>query len=71
VGRSKLDRDAEMIRVYGDNYWSMQIIKDPAMAAALKFLRNLIGEVSQVASVDSREFSTLVSDAGVLRPANS
>jgi len=62
------NRDADMIRVYGMNHWSIQITEDPVMANALEFLRNLIGEVSQAASVDSATYSRLVGDAGILRP---
>ncbi len=29
------NRDVDVIRTYGDDYWSREIIKDPAMAAAL------------------------------------
>jgi len=62
------NRDAGTIRIYGNNHWSVQIIEDPAMANALEFLRNLIGDVSRAVSVDSARYSQLVSDAQVLRP---
>jgi hypothetical protein len=64
------DRDADSIRIYGNRYWRREIVKDPAMAAALGFLRRSIAKVSQAASVDSREFGELVSEAAVLRPAD-
>jgi hypothetical protein len=64
------DRDADSIRIYGNRYWRREIIKDPAMAAALGFLHRSIAKVSQAASIDSREFGELVSEAAVLRPAD-
>jgi len=64
------DRDADLIRIYGNRYWRREIIKDPAMATALGILRRSIAKVSQAASVDSREFGELVSEAAVLRPAD-
>jgi hypothetical protein len=64
------DRDADLIRTYGDRYWRREIIEDPAMAAALGFLHGSIATVSRVASVGSREFGELVSEAAVLRPAD-
>jgi hypothetical protein len=64
------NRDVDVIRTYGDDYWSREIIKDPAMATALGFLRRSIAKVSQAASVDSHEFGELVSEATVLRPAD-
>jgi len=64
------NRDAGTIRIYGDNHWSKEIIKDPAMAKALGFLRSLIEEVSEAALADSRQFDRLVSEAAVLRPVN-
>jgi hypothetical protein len=65
------NRDAAMIRQYGLKYWERKIVGDPAMLAALEFLRGMIREVSQAASVDSREFSRLVSAGTVLRPPNT
>jgi hypothetical protein len=62
------NRDADTIRVYGRNRWNVQIIEDPAMEAAIGFLRNMIAEVSQAASVDSVTYNRLVGDAGILRP---
>ena len=35
------NRDVDVIRTFGDDYWSREIIKDPAMAAALGFLREV------------------------------
>lgn len=64
------DRDADLIRTYGNRYWRREIIKDPAMAAALGFLRRSIAKVSQAASIDSHEFDELVSEAAVLRPVD-
>ena len=64
------DRDADLIRIYGKRYWRREIIKDPAMATALGFLRRSIAKVSQAASVDPHEFDELVSEAAVLRPAD-
>jgi len=64
------NRDAGMIRVYGNNHWSVQITEDPAMEAAINFLRDLIAEVSQATSVDSEELERLVSNASVLRPGS-
>lgn len=64
------NRDVDVIRTYGDDYWSREIIKDPAMATALGFLRRSIAKVSQAASIDSHEFDELVSEAAVLRPAD-
>ena len=61
-------RDADTIRVYGRNRWNVQIIEDPAMEAAIGFLRNMIAEVSQAMSVDSVTYNRLVGDAGILRP---
>ena len=62
------NRDADTIRVYGRNHWNVQIIEDPAMEAAIGFLRNMIAEVSQAVSVDSVTYNRLVGDAGILRP---
>ena len=62
------NRDADTIRVYGRNHWNVQIIEDPAMEAAIGFLRNMIAEVSQAVSVDSITYNRLVGDAGILRP---
>ena len=62
------NRDAGIIRIYGNNHWSAQIIEDPAMANALEFLRDLIVEVSPAVSVDSGRYRRLVSDARVLLP---
>jgi hypothetical protein len=62
------NRDADMIRVYGNNHWRAQITEDPAMEAALALLRNMIAEVSQATSVDSEVFKRLVCNASVLRP---
>jgi hypothetical protein len=64
------DRDADLIRAYGNRYWRREIIKDPAMATALGFLHRSIAKVSQAASIDSREFGELVTEAAVLRPAD-
>jgi hypothetical protein len=64
------DRDADLIRTSGNRYWRREIIKDPAVAAALGFLRGSVAKVSRAASVDSREFGELVSEAAVLRPAD-
>jgi hypothetical protein len=64
------NRDAGVIRVYGKNHWSVQITEDPAMEAAINFLRDLIAEVSQATSVDSEELKRLVSNASVLRPGS-
>lgn len=65
------DRDADVIRTYGDNYWDREIINDPLMARALEFLRRLIVKASQRPPVDSLEFGRLVREAAVLRPADS
>lgn len=64
------DRDADLIRTYGNRYWRREILKDPAMAAAIGFLRRSIAKVSPAVSIDSHEFGELVSEAAVLRPAN-
>ena len=64
------NRDADMIRVYGKNRWRAQIIEDPAMEAAIGFLRDMIAEVSRATSVDSEELKRLVSNASVLRPGS-
>lgn len=62
------DRDADMIRQRGDAYWSEEIVKDPAMAAAINFLRKLITRASQNTMVDSVEFIDLAEAGSVLRP---
>lgn len=64
------DRDANVIRVRGHEYWSREVLKDPVMAQAVQFLRGLIGSLSQAASVDSREYARLVGEAEVLRPVH-
>jgi hypothetical protein len=63
------DRDVNLIRRYGDDHWSREIIRDPAMAAALGFMHRSIANVSQVTSVDSHLFGKLAREAAVLRPA--
>jgi hypothetical protein len=65
------NRDIEVIRTYGNGYWSREIIKDPAMARAIEFLRNSIERLSRVAAVDALELDRLVSGAAVLRPAET
>jgi hypothetical protein len=62
------DRDADIIRQRGDTYWNEEIIKDPAMAAAIEFLRELILRASQNTVIDSVEFVGLVEAGSVLRP---
>jgi len=62
------DQDTDLIRIYGQRYWRRQIIKDPAVAAALSFLPELIAKASHAVSVDAHEFRAFVSEAAVLRP---
>jgi hypothetical protein len=62
------NRDADVIRMYGDKYWSREILRDPTMATAIGFLRGLIAEISQTGSVGPRKFDELVREAAVLRP---
>jgi hypothetical protein len=62
------DRDADMIRQRGDAYWSEEIVKDPAMAVAIDFLRKLVERASQETMVDSVEFIDLAEAGSVLRP---
>jgi len=64
-------RDVEIIRTYGNGYWSREIIKDPAMERAIEFLRNSIAMLSQVVSVDMLELEKLVGEAAVLRPVET
>jgi hypothetical protein len=64
-------RDIEVIRTYGNGYWSREIIKDPAMERAIEFLQHSIARLSRVASVDALELDRLVSGAAVLRPAET
>src|SRR5690348_12937237 len=65
------DRGTEIFRTFGRRYWSREIINDPAMAAALGFLHELIAKASNAASVDSYGFRALVTEAAVLRPGPS
>jgi hypothetical protein len=62
------DRDADMIRLRGDAYWSEEIVKDPAMAAGIDFLRRLIVRASQNTIIGSVEFTDLAEAGAVLRP---
>lgn len=61
------DRDTDLIRTYGQRHWRREIVKDPAMAAALGFLHELIATASHAVSVDSSGFRALVSEAALLR----
>ena len=62
------DRDADVIRQRGDAYWSEEIVKDPAMAAAMDFLQKVIARASENRQVDSAEFVELTEAGSVLRP---
>lgn len=62
------DRDAEIIRQRGNRYWSEEIVDDPAVAVAIRFLRELIAKASQNTLISSIEFIDLVEAGSVLRP---
>lgn len=64
-------RDIEVIRTYGNGYWSREIVKDPTMERAIGFLRHSLAKLSRVDSVDALELDRLVSGAAVLRPVET
>lgn len=63
------NRDKDIIRTRGSRYWEHEVLTDPAITAALDFLREMIAEMSQIDSVDHRRFNQLVGKAAVLLPA--
>ena len=62
------NRDREIIRAHGMRYWEQEVLSDPAMTAALDFLRGMIAEMSRTDSVGHQRFNQLVRDAAVLLP---
>ena len=62
-------RDLGIIRARGNGYWSTTIVNDPAMAAALGFLRGSMARELRDAPVGQLDYRRLVEEAAVLRPA--
>jgi hypothetical protein len=62
-------RDVDVIRSRGDEYWANLVVADPAMAEALKFLRDSIDEVSQNEFVTELQYRRMVDGAAILRPS--
>lgn len=62
------NRDRDIFRIRGSEYWEHEILSDPIMAAALDFLRGMIVEMSRIDSVDHSRFNQLVGEAAVLLP---
>jgi hypothetical protein len=60
------NRDRDIIRMHGSTYWGHEVMNDPAITAALAFLRGMITEISRVDLVDRRRFNQLVEEAGIV-----
>ena len=63
-------RDVDTIRSHGDEYWARVVMDDPAMTAAVAFLRRSIADVAGDESVGEENYQRMVADAAVLRPAD-